>query len=111
MSGEEQNKGFKPSSYDIPEGMSGEEFLKSALAQNEIYKWLEGKGDAEGDPETANVVNEIMAHYGNVIDIIRATIKTPEDVENLSKALQTSAGPPTMDKIAELLEKKYAKPT
>ena len=49
-----------------------------------------------------------MSHYGNVIDIIKATIKTPEDVENLSKALQTSSGPPTMDKIAEVLKKKYA---
>jgi|MDTB01.3.fsa_nt_gb hypothetical protein len=108
MSDKKPKDDFIPTSYDIPEGMTGEEFLRSAITKNDIYKWIEGKGEGAGDPETANVINQIMTHYGNVIDIIRATIKTPEDVENLSNALKTTSGPPSVDKIAELLEKKYA---
>ena len=35
---------FYPDSYDIPEGMTGEEFLSLAITETEIYKWIEGGG-------------------------------------------------------------------
>ena len=95
--------------YDIPEGMSGEEFLSNMITKSPIYEWISkgGEGSA-GDPGSKKIIDEIISNYGKVIDIIRDSIKTPQDVRNLMEALKTSQGPPSASMVADILEKSNA---
>ena len=61
-------------------------------------------GENPGDVESKELIDQIMVHYGSVIDIIRNNVKTPEDVERLREGLARMPNKPTVDEIASILE-------
>ena len=106
MSDSKDNKEkFYPDSYNIPEEMTGQEFLSLAIVDTEIYKWVGGTDEQPGDRETKKIIDDVILHHGSVIDIIRKNVKTPEDVERLMEGLTRMRDKPTIDEIASILEK------